>query len=127
MVLNPFLYRSIMDFFDERILSVLKDGKPLNLAQLLGEVGFSRNTLKLHLKRLTGQNLVIKEKTLSNGRGRQKYAYFLSPKVRQQVFAAFSDPSVTIVTLPFSRLRHLCRFEKGGYCKQAKNKCAVEN
>jgi hypothetical protein len=31
MVLNPFLYRSIMDFFDERILSVLKDGKPLNL------------------------------------------------------------------------------------------------
>jgi len=116
-----------MDFFDERILSVLKDRKPLNLAQLLGEVGFSRNTLKLHLKRLTGQDLVIKEKTLSNGRGRPKYAYFLSPKVRQQVFAGLLDPSVTIVTLPFSRLRHLCRFEKGGYCKQAKNKCAVEN
>jgi DNA-binding Lrp family transcriptional regulator len=116
-----------MDLFDERILSVLSDGKPRVFAQLLGEVGFSRNTLKLHLKRLTAQNLVMKEKTLSNGRGRPKYAYFLSPRVRQQVSAALSDPSITIVTLPFSRLRHLCRFEKGGYCKQLKNRCDAGN
>ena len=45
MVLNPFLHRSIMDLFDERILAVLNDGKPRVLAQLLGEVGFSRKTL----------------------------------------------------------------------------------
>ena len=112
-----------MDLFDERILAVLSEGKPKFFAQLLGEVGFSRNTLKLHIKRLTAQSLVVKEKTLSNGRGRPKHAYFISPKVRQQVSAALSDPSITIVTLPFSRLRHLCRFEKGGYCKQIRNKC----
>lgn len=77
-----------MDLFDERVLAVLSEGKPKFFAQLLGEVGFGRNTLKLHLKRLTAQSLVLKEKTLSNGRGRPKYAYFLSPRVRQQVSAA---------------------------------------
>jgi DNA-binding Lrp family transcriptional regulator len=112
-----------MDLFDEGILSVLNDGKPRFFIQLLDEVGFSRNTLKLHIKRLTAQNLVVKEKKLSNGRGRPKYAHFLSPRARQQVSAALSDPSITIVTLPFSRIRHLCRFEKGGYCKQIRNKC----
>src|SRR3989304_6616465 len=116
-----------MDLFDERILSMLSDGKPRVFAQLLGEVRFSRNTLKLHSKRLTAQSLVVKEKTLSNGRGRPKYAYFISPKVRQQVSAALSDPSIAIVSLPFSRLRHLCRFEKGGYCKQARKSCTPEN
>jgi predicted ArsR family transcriptional regulator len=117
MVLNAFLYRSVMDLFDERILTVLNDGKSRVFAQLLGEVGFSRNTLKLHLKRLIAQSLVVKEKKVSNGRGRPKYTYSVSPRVQQQVSAALSDPSITIVTLPFSRLRHLCRFEKGGYCK----------
>ena len=112
-----------MDLFDERVLAVLSDGKPRVFAQLLDEVGFSRNTLKLRLKRLTAQSLVVKEKTLSNGRGRPKYAYCLSPRARQQVSAALSDSSITIVTLPFSRLRHLCRFEKGGYCKQLRNRC----
>jgi predicted ArsR family transcriptional regulator len=71
-----------MDLFDERALAVLSDGKPKVFAQLLDEVGFSRNTLKLHLKRLTAQNLVMKEETLSNELRRPKYTYFLSPKVR---------------------------------------------
>ena len=127
MVLNPSLSRSIMDFFDERILTALKDGRPRFLSQLLGEVGFSRNTLKLRLKRLVAQSLVVKEKTPSSGKGRPKYAYSIPPRVRQQVSAALSDPSLTIVSLPFSRIRHLCRFEKGGYCKQARKSCTPEN
>jgi len=116
-----------MDLFDERILTELNDGRPRVFTQLLEEVGFGRNTLRLHLKRLIAQSLVVKEKTVSNGRGRPKYAYFISSRVRQQVSAALSDPSITIVTLPFSRIRHLCRFEKGGYCKQVRNKCDAAN
>jgi DNA-binding Lrp family transcriptional regulator len=112
-----------MDLFEERVLAVLSDGKPRVFTQLLGEVGFSRNTLKLRLRRLTAQSLVMKEQTVSNGRGRPKYIYSVSPKARRQVSAALSDPSITIVTLPFSRIRHLCRFEKGGYCKQIRNNC----
>ena len=116
-----------MDLFDEQILTVLNDGKPKVLAQLLDEVDFSRNTLKLHLKRLVSQGLVEKEKTPSNGKGRPKYAYSIPPRLRQQVSAALSDPSITVVSLAFSHLRHICRFEKGGYCKQARKNCSPEN
>jgi DNA-binding Lrp family transcriptional regulator len=127
MVLNPFFYYFIMDFFDERILAVLSDGKPKVLAQLLGEVDFSRNTMKLHLKRLLSQGLVVKEKMPLNRKGRPKFAYSTPLRIRQQVSAALSDPRITIISLPFSRLRHLCRFEKGGYCKQARKNCSPEN
>lgn len=116
-----------MDLFDEQILTMLSAGKPKVLAQLLDEVDFSRNTVKLHLKRLLSQGLVIKEKMPSNGKGRPKYAYSIPPRIRQQVSAALQDPAITIVSLPFSRLRHLCRFEKGGYCKQARKNCRPEN
>ena len=116
-----------MDLFEERVLAVLNDGNPRVFAQLLDEVGFSRNTLKLRLKRLVAQSLVMKEKTVSNGRGRPKFTYFLSPRARRQVSAALSDPSITIVALPFSRIRHLCRFEKGGYCKQVRSNCNAGN
>jgi len=34
-----------------------------------------------------------------------------------------SEPSTEVVSLPFSRLRHLCRFEKGGYCKKIRGAC----
>ena len=116
-----------MDIFDEQILTVLSDGKSKVLAQLLEQVDFSRNTVKLHLKRLLSQGLVAKEKTPSNGKGRPKYAYSVPPRIRQQVSAALQNPAITIVSLPFSRLRHLCRFEKGGYCKQVRKNCSPEN
>jgi hypothetical protein len=45
-----------MDLFDERILAVLNDGKSRVFAQLLGEVGFSRNTLKRSIDRLDDKN-----------------------------------------------------------------------
>ena len=40
----------IMDFFDERILARLRDGKPRGFTVLLGEVGFTHNTLQQHLQ-----------------------------------------------------------------------------
>jgi len=116
-----------MDMFDERILAVLNDGKPRVFTQLLSEVGFSHNTLKRHLERLAERGLVAKEKPLSNERGRPKFAYLIPVRVRQQVSAALLDPSLEIVSLSFSRLKHLCRFEKGGYCKQAKKRCEAQN
>ncbi len=112
-----------MDVFDERILSVLKDGKPRLFTQLIDEVGFSHNTLKLHLEKLLTEGVLVREKTVSEGLGRPKFAYTISPKVKSQVSAALSDPSVELVHLPFSRLKHLCRFEKGGYCKEARTNC----
>ena len=58
-----------MGFFDERVLAVLKDGKPRGFAALLNEVGFSLNTLQQHLERLTDKGLVVREKVVANGFG----------------------------------------------------------
>jgi hypothetical protein len=70
---------------------------------------------------------VVKEKTRSDGLGRPKFAYLVPLNIRKQVSAALSDPSIEIAHLFFSRLKHLCRFEKGGYCKKVKKRCATEN
>jgi predicted ArsR family transcriptional regulator len=51
-----------MDFFDDRVLAALKDGEPRSFTTLLGEVGFSHNTLQQHLDRLDALGLVAKQK-----------------------------------------------------------------
>jgi predicted ArsR family transcriptional regulator len=116
-----------MDFFDERVLAALKDGKPRSFTTLLGEVGFSHNTLQQHLDRLVARGLVVKEKMASNSLGRPKFTYRVPSAATKQVTAALQNPYEALVTLQFSRLRHLCRFEKGGYCKEAKKNCAPQN
>jgi predicted ArsR family transcriptional regulator len=116
-----------MDFFDERVLAALKDGKPRSFTTLLGEVGFSHNTLQQHLDRLVARGLVVKQKMASNSLGRPKFAYHVPSTATKQVTAALQNPYETLVTLQFTRLRHLCRFEKGGYCKEAKKNCAPQN
>jgi DNA-binding Lrp family transcriptional regulator len=75
------LIQHIIAFFDERILTVLKDGKPRGFTALLDEVGFTHNTLQQHLQRLTARDLVVKEKTASNNFGRPKLARVAVPKL----------------------------------------------
>jgi predicted ArsR family transcriptional regulator len=116
-----------MDFFDERVLATLKDGKLRSFTTLLGEVGFSHNTLQQHLERLMAQGLIIREKVAANSFGRAKFAYHIPSRTIKQVTVALEDPHMELVALPFSRLRHVCRFEKGGYCKETKKSCAPQN
>ena len=115
-----------MDFFDERVLAALKDGKPKGFTTLLGEVGFSHNTLQQHLKRLTAKGLVLREKPAANGFGRPKFAYLVPSRATKQINAALEDPQAELVAIAFSRLRHVCRFEKGGYCKETRKDCAPQ-
>jgi predicted ArsR family transcriptional regulator len=116
-----------MGFFDERVLAALKDGKPRSFTTLLGEVGFSHNTLQQHLDQLVARGLVVKQKMASKSLGRPKFAYQVPSTATKQVTAALQNPYETLVTLQFTRLRHLCRFEKGGYCKEAKKNCTPQN
>jgi predicted ArsR family transcriptional regulator len=115
-----------MDFFDERILAALRDGKPKDFAKLLEEVGFSHNTLQLHLEWLTARGLVVREKVTANGFGRPKFAYHVPSRTTKQVNADLEDPKVELVAIAFSRLRHVCRFEKGGHCKETRKECAPQ-
>ena len=114
-----------MGFFDQRVLAALKDGKPRGFTAILDEVGFSHNTLQRHLQ-LVEKGLILKEKDPASGFGRPRFTYRVHPRVAKQVAATLEDPFIDLVTMPFSRLRHVCRFEKGGYCKE-KTSCSPQN
>ena len=116
-----------MEFFDECILAALKDGNPRSFTVLLSEVRFSHNTLQQHLERLVAQCLVVREKSTTSSFGRPKFAYHAPSKTAKQITVALQDPNVELVALPFSRLRHVCRFEKGGYCKETRKNCGPQN
>jgi predicted ArsR family transcriptional regulator len=115
-----------MDFFDERILAVLRDGKLRGFTALLNEVGFSHNTLQQHLERLAAKGLVVREKVVANGFGRPRFTYHVPSRTAKQINVALEDPHVELVAIAFSRLRHVCRFEKGGYCKETRKDCAPQ-
>jgi predicted ArsR family transcriptional regulator len=116
-----------MDPFNRRVLSVLKESKPLDFAQLVVEVGFSHNTLRSHLASLERQGMIAKAKALKKGPGRPVFVYTLPPEIKQRVGLTLTDSSTTIVSVTFQKLKHLCRFEKGGYCKNTRRNCAPQN
>jgi len=71
--------------------------------------------------------LILKEKTPSKGLGRPRLTYSLPPKLHRQASRLLSDPLGEVVALTFQKLKQLCRFEKGGYCKKIKRKCEAQN
>ena len=115
-----------MDFFDGCILATLKDGKPHSFTEIQSQVDFSHNTLQQHLTRLVQKDLVLKEKDPAKSFGRPKYAYHVPSRTAKQVVGALEDPGVELVTMPFSRVRHICRFEKGGWCKEKRASCSPQ-
>jgi len=112
-----------LDAFDKRIVDVLRvEGRPMTLAELVKATGFARSTVIIHLEWLVSEGLVFREKKPGKGRGRPKFLY---RPADIQTFKASSQPSIALIE--FSKLRKACRYEKGGYCKLAKNTCATQN
>jgi len=116
-----------MDLYDRRILAALKDGKPRNFQQILSEVEFSYNTLRLHLAQLVEHDLVVKRKRPQKGPGRPQFAYALPEGVDGRAVSALVDPYKGLVVLSFDKLQRICRHEKGGYCKEIRGRCAPLN
>ena len=116
-----------MDFYDRRILAVLRDGKPRNFQQILSEVEFSYNTLRLHLAQLVEHGLVVRRKRPKQSPGRPLFAYALPKGVDGRAVSALVDPYKGLVVLSFDRLQRICRHEKGGYCKEIRGRCAPQN
>jgi len=115
-----------MDYFESRILAALKDGKPHMFSEIQSQITFSHNTLQQHLTRLIEKGLVLKNKDPSLASGRPRYVYHVPSKTVKHVAGALEDPDVELVSLPFSRVRHICRFEKGGWCKEKKVQCSPQ-
>jgi len=111
-----------LDAFDRRIVDVLgKKDRPMTLAELVRDTGFARSTTIIHLGRLEAEGLLLREKKPNKGRGRPVFLYHLACNTELK-----ASPS-HIVTLEFMKLRRICRYEKGGYCKTKKGACSAMN
>jgi hypothetical protein len=72
--------------------------------------------------RLGSGELVLKEKKPCKDRGRPEFQY--RPADAPQPKAA---PQPSVVVLEFSRLKKARRYEKGGYCKLARDRCVIQD
>jgi len=99
-----------------------RKSEPLTLAELVGDSGFARSTVIFHLERLGTERLILKEKKPRKGRGRPEFLYGPADAPRPKTA---SQPSV--IVLEFSRLKKACRYEKGSYCKLARDRCVTQN
>jgi DNA-binding Lrp family transcriptional regulator len=113
-----------MDPFNTAILNHLREGKPREFKQILAAVKFSHNTLRNHLDSHVDQNLILKEKQPVKGRGRPKFTYSLPVGVGR-VPSMLPNPSTGVVSLSFSKLSQICRFEKGEFCKKVRGPCTA--
>ena len=100
-----------MDLYDRRILAALRDGKSRNFQQILPDVEFSYNTLRLHLAQLVEQGLVVRRKRPQQGPGRPRFAYALPEGVDGRAVSALVDPYRGLVVLSFDGLRRVCSHE----------------
>ena len=116
-----------MDFFDRKILAVLRNGRSRDFQQILSQVGFSPNTLRLHIDQLVEQGLVAKRKRPREGPGRPRFIYSLTRGVDGQAVSALVDPYKGLVVIPFESLQSVCRHEKGRYCKEIRGRCVPQN
>ena len=88
-----------MDPFDEHIIKVLRDGNPRDFHQLLDEVSFSHNTLRLHLVQLVEQGLVVRQKKPQKGHGRPQFNYTMLKGVDGRVCFSPRIPYKGLVVL----------------------------
>mgnify|MGYP001058423065 CR=1 FL=1 len=105
-----------MDRVDEVLLKVL-NSRPKTINDLIEETGLSRAAVFKHLSHL--RELVSDEPILKGQKGRPRLSYRILKPLS-------SLPTADLVFLPFTRLRHACRFEKGNWCKERKKMCSPQ-
>jgi len=74
---------------------------------LVRDSGFARSTVIIHLERFASEELVLKEKKPSKGRGRPEFQY--RPADTSQPKTA---PQPSVIVMEFSKLKKACRYEK---------------
>jgi len=107
-----------VDWACASLVGALRKKGGVSLSYLVSESGLARQTVHSHLKHLVEAGLVSRE-IKGLGRGRPTVLYSLSGRV--------VEPGASVVSLAFQRLRKACRFEKGGWCKEVRNRCSAEN
>ena len=108
-----------MDWACRSLVEILRVENDLSFIQIMEKSGFARQTVHNHLKHLVAAGILSCE-AVKRVRGRSTMIYHRS-KQRVEVVE-----DADIVSLTFQKLKHVCRFEKGGRCKELRNKCAAE-
>jgi len=89
----------------------------------LSRSGLSHNALKRYLRPLMDQGLVSRAERVENRRGRPEYGYCLTPKFKKHLNLTVTEPYTSLVTLTFTRLKQICRYGKGRFCRARKRNC----
>lgn len=113
-----------MDFFDRAILKSLNGHSSRNFKEILTETGVSHNTLKRHLNHMLARGLILRDKLAQKRRGRPEFCYCLTPKFEKRIRHTLEEPFTSLVTLTFTKLKQICKHNKGGYCKTNKRNCS---
>jgi len=106
-----------MDYVDAAIGRCLAKGSR-SLAQLIEGTGFSRATIFNHLPHLG--SAVSRELVRAKRRGRPSLIYKL---VKAHLNLEAQSKPLGMVSISFPKLKHVCRFEKGGFCKEQRKAC----
>jgi predicted ArsR family transcriptional regulator len=77
----------------------------MDFQKILDQVGFSHNTLRLHLNNLMGRGLFVREKGASSGPGWPRFTYSTSGGLGSRV-SSTQWGSSEMVSLPFRRFRY---------------------
>jgi len=111
-----------VDWVCESLVDLLRKSRKngVGIRRLVDASGFARQTVHNHLKHLTASGLVLRE-AVKYGRGRPEILYRVSRQALRMPEGA------VMVSLAFQRLRRVCRFEKGGWCKEVRGDCAPDS
>jgi len=112
-------YDAPYNSFEIPIARLIQDEGKLSLKDVIKKTGLSRQTAINNLKTLTEKGFLSRQ-TLVKGRGRPTILYYRTQKPVN--ILKFGNA----VTLSFQKLKHVCRLEKGGFCKEKKCNCSQD-
>ena len=72
-----------MDSTDGKMINLPRDGNPGRLEELLNKVGYSHNTLRLHLDELAKEGVIYERKLPSEGAGEALFRILCSFQLQE--------------------------------------------
>jgi len=103
------------EFLAQRVASILQGAEGKTLEEMIRALGVSKVSALKWLKSLESDGLVYRTQLMRAGRrGRPRSLYHPTKNLKKFMHGS---PTGSVVTLDFTTLKSMCRYEKGGMCK----------
>jgi predicted transcriptional regulator len=116
-----------MDHFYRTIAQLLVHNEKITFNEILEKVDFTHNTLQQHLEELLARGIIERMKKPQNKPGRPTFVCKIPENIKGRPLTALMAQTTNWIVLSFDVLIHLCRHEKGGYCKEIRGSCEARN